>query len=186
MTVYIIILIIIILAILFVKNFYRFPKKKLNYINGQNNKVYSPAYGKIMKITPEKEHIHIAIFLSPFDVHYQFSPVYGTIKEIQYDNTGKYKLAYKLDKSDENEKAIYIINTNRGDFIIYQIAGYLTRDIDIYVTKNKEIKVGDTLGLIHFGSRVDIVIPIKNNNFDLYVKVGDRVNGTNTILGKYI
>ena len=57
-------------------------------------------FNDLMKIIEEDDNIFIAIFLSPFDIHYQFSPVSGTIQDIKYDRTGKFSLAYELNKSN--------------------------------------------------------------------------------------
>jgi phosphatidylserine decarboxylase len=182
-----IIIIVSLLVLLFIKYFYRFPYD-IFYLKQslREDKVYSPAYGKIIKINKTDDNIHIAIFLSPFDIHYQFAPINGIVKKITYDPSGKFNLAYELDKSNKNEKAIYTISNNKGEFIIYQISGFLTRDIHIFVKENQEIKTGVVLGLIDFGSRVDIIIPIKNQKFELLVKEDDKVQGIHSVLGKYI
>ena len=90
----------------FLALFYRYPTEVIR--EGNVDKVYSPAYGKIMSIKRRKDNtLYIAMFLSPLDIHYQFFPVSGKIKDIIYDATGKYELAYELNKSNENEKCIH-------------------------------------------------------------------------------
>jgi len=176
--------IIVIVVALAILSFYRFPAERIVCVSDAN-KVYSPAYGKIMKITERDDGtLYIAIFLSPLDVHYQFFPVSGVVKQIDYDSTGKFELAYELNKSNDNEKCIHVINNQYGDFIIYQIAGFLVRRISPYDTIGQSAVSGKCMGLIHFGSRVDIIIP-QRNSFTLLAKEGDSVNCNDTILGYY-
>lgn len=156
-------------------------------INGGNlNDVYSPAFGKVIKINREQNGDYfIAIYLSPFDVHYQFSPINGIIQRVDYDASGKFDLAYDLNKSKNNEKNIYTIQTQFGLFKVYQIAGKLVRRITTFKKTNDVVTRGNLLGLIHFGSRVDIIIPNLDDNFNVSVKLGQYVCA-NTILGRYI
>ena len=165
----------------FLMYFYRKPEQ---LTCSSTDVVHSPAYGKIMNIKREDNRIYIAIFLSPLDVHYQFAPVTGKITDIKYDATGKFNLAYELNKSNDNEKAIYTIQNDKGKFTVYQIAGFLVRRISVYKEKNDDINIGDTLGLIHFGSRVDLLIE-NVDDFELLVKEGDYMNGSHSIIGKY-
>lgn len=171
-----------ILIILFFSYFYRKPSQIIH--NNNLDYVYSPAYGRIMDIKERDDDIYIAIFLSPFDVHYQYVPINGKILDVKYDANGKFNLAYDLNKSRDNEKTIITLKNKHGIFTIYQIAGFLVRRISPMIKKSQLVKTGMTLGLIHFGSRVDIIIP--KNNFKLLVKKGMYMNGTNTILGRYI
>ena len=172
-------IIIIISLLLF---FYRHPTPIIRKSN--EDCVYSPGFGRIMKISRQDDKLFIAIFLSPLDVHYQYCPISGVVKNVTYDTTGKFQLAYELNKSNENEKVITTITNKHGDFIVYQIAGYLVRRISTFVEKNKHVESGETMGLIHFGSRVDIIIP-NSNEFDCKVSEGDYVSGFNTLLGQY-
>jgi phosphatidylserine decarboxylase len=178
----VLIITVIVSAILF---FYRFPGER-KFVPADKNKVYSPAYGRIMKITERADGtLYIAIFLSPLDIHYQFFPVSGTVKRIDYDHNGKFELAYELNKSNDNEKCIHVINNEYGDFTVYQIAGFLVRRISPYDTVGQTAVSGKCMGLIHFGSRVDIIIP-QRHRFKLRVKEGEYVNGESTILGHFI
>ena len=177
----VVIIIAIVLLLLF---FYRFPNERQCKPEDKSI-VYSPAYGRIMKITERDDGtLYIAIFLSPLDVHYQFFPVSGTVTNIEHDHNGKFELAYELNKSNDNEKCIHVINNEYGDFTVYQIAGFLVRRISPYDTIGQKAVSGKCMGLIQFGSRVDIIIP-QSNRFKLLVGEGDYVNAENTILGHY-
>jgi phosphatidylserine decarboxylase len=164
--------------------FYRYPVvRKIEETDPYA--VYSPAYGKVMNITKRPDNTtYVAIFLSPLDVHYQFFPVSGRVKEVLYDATGKFELAYELNKSNGNEKCIHVIENEYGDFTVYQIAGFLVRRISPYDKVGQHAVSGECMGLIHFGSRVDIIIP-QSDRFDLSVKEGDKVNGLDTVLGRF-
>jgi phosphatidylserine decarboxylase len=176
--------ILIFVILFFLAFFYRYPTETIR--EGNVDQVYSPAYGKIMSIKRRDDNtLYIAIFLSPLDIHYQFFPVSGKVKDITYDHTGKFELAYELNKSNENEKCIHVINNKHGDFVVYQIAGFLVRRISYYDTIDKDYNSGEKLGLIHFGSRVDLIIP-KADMFKLYVKEGDYVSGSKSMIGEYI
>jgi phosphatidylserine decarboxylase len=170
------------ILIICVLYFYRCPSQKIHLNN--YNIVYSPAYGKIMEIKKENNKIFIAIFLSPLDVHYQFVPISGKITDIIYDNTGQFNLAYDINKSRYNEKVIYNISNPNGIFTVYQIAGFMVRRITQMVNKYDNINAGELLGLIHFGSRVDIIIP-NADKFKLQVKKNDYLKGTKSIIGIY-
>lgn len=177
-----IIFLILIFILLCISFFYRCPKPKI--IKNNFNTVYSPAYGRIIDISKKDNKLFIAIFLSPLDIHYQFFPISGTIINREYDSSGKFNLAYDLNKSKYNEKHITTIRNYRGDFIIYQIAGFMVRRIEIFNEKKDYINTGEKLGLIHFGSRVDIIIP-DADNFNINVKKNEYVKGIYTIIGKY-
>ena len=181
---FIILCIIIVIIVSLAFFFYRFPGERES-TSDDDNKVYSPAYGRIMKITERDDGtLYIAIFLSPLDIHYQFFPVSGTVERVDYDHTGKFELAYEYNKSNQNEKCIHVIRNKYGAFTVYQIAGFLVRRISPYDVVGQEAVSGKCMGLIHFGSRVDIIIP-QRDRFKLLVKEGDSVSAEDTILGHY-
>ncbi len=180
---------IIITLILFILFFFRRPKI-LTFEDNSNLVVRGPCFGKVIesKYNQENNTYNIAIFLSVFDIHWQLNPIDGQIEKVVYDNTGKFKLAYNLNKSRDNEKAIttYTINKNNKDYKLhlYQIAGKVARRIYTYVKPKDNVKQGQIMGLIAFGSRVDLVI----ENGDMFVpniKLKDRVNGSETVIGHW-
>ena len=175
---------IIICILLLLAFFYRYPIETIR--EGSIDQVYSPAYGKIMSIKRRKDNtLYIAMFLSPLDIHYQFFPVSGKVKDIIYDPTGKFELAYELNKSNDNEKCIHVISNKHGDFILYQIAGFLVRRISPYDKVGESYESGECIGIIKLGSRVDLIIP-KADVFQLYVKEGDYMSGSESMIGEYI
>jgi phosphatidylserine decarboxylase len=173
---YVIILLIVLLF------FYRYPIKKDTtfYKNG----IYSPAYGTIMDIKINDNKIFIAIYLGLTDIHRQYSPVTGTVVSKKYDHTGKYNLAYNLNKSKLNEKMITEFLGDNGIVTVYQIAGKFVRRITSKVTTGDHVGCGQEIGMIHFGSRVDIIIP-NADKFNLGIKLNQKVHGSNTLIGTF-
>ncbi len=175
----------LIIAFLCCCYFYFYRKPDIIIRQNEEDHVYSPAYGHIMDIIYQDDNtILIPIFLSITDIHYQTFPVSGKITDVVYDFTGEFHLAYQKNKSDENEKIIHTIENKNGKFQIYQIAGYYTRNIDYYVEPGTKIENGELMGLIHFGSRVDLIIP-KADIFNLNVKKGEYVRGSETLIGSF-
>lgn len=165
--------------VLFYFNFYYAPDGKLQK---DENTVIAPCYGTIYSIEELPDQTtHITCFLSPTDVHMQYSPVNGIVSNTVYDRTGKFNLAYDLGKSRLNEKRIHTINFKHGECHVYQVAGYLTRRISSWIDRGEPVIAGQSIGFIHLGSRVDLIIPRCN----LLVKVGDKLEGGKQIIGFY-
>ena len=180
----ILVLFIIIAAflLLFCLNFFRDPKR---IIPQDKNVFVSPADGKIVQIKkisdPDIGDSHlISIFLNVFNVHVNRAHFSGVVQDVQYKK-GKFLAAFNHDASDENEQSLIYIKSNLGIFKVKQIAGLIARRIFCYLKINKEIKIGEKIGFIMFGSRVDIII---KENIDLNIKMGQKVIGGETIIGK--
>ena len=120
----------------------------------------------------KKSYIRVSIFMNVFNCHVNRTPISGTVKDISY-KPGKF-LNASLDKaSEENERNYYKISTKSGgdDIIIVQIAGLIARRIVCEVKKEQLLNQGDRIGMIRFGSRVDIYF----NNRKVLVKLGQNV-----------
>jgi phosphatidylserine decarboxylase len=146
--------------------------------------IYGPCYGKVSNIVYDKESDtnYITIFLSPLDIHHQYYPVSGTLIERIYDQNGNFALAYEFEKSSKNEKAIHRFNVDNQIITMIQIAGFLARRIT-YDGKlaGSQVFVGDRLGMIHFGSRVDLILPA---SYKLQIQPHSYINGPDTIIAK--
>ena len=160
--------------------FHRNPNRKFNY---SKNIIVSPAEGKIQKIFELNDFKIISIFLNIFDVHVQYSPYYGKITNILYKK-GTFHPAYMFKKSSLNERQTIKINTKYGNIYVTQIAGLVAKNILKFVNKNDIISRGERLGMIRFGSRVDIAIP--KNNTSILVKEKQRTIAGKTQLAKWI
>jgi phosphatidylserine decarboxylase len=151
--------------------------------------ILSPAYGTIYGIKEEGDQVHILIILNVLDVHVQYYPYDGQVVEQVRDETGKYAIVYELEKSRFNEKVITKLRTIHGDFVIQQIAGMFVRNIETTLQNTPEnIKRGQKLGCIRFGSRVDLILPKKSKSgktLELWIKDHQKVSGPLTQIGLY-
>ena len=171
---------------LFTLWFFRDPDR---YFDSKDNQLLSAADGKICFIGEEnppsetqfKEKMKkISIFMNVFNVHVNRSPVDGNIEKIIYKN-GKFFNA-SLDKASEhNERNSFIIKTNTDKIVVVQIAGLIARRILSFISEGDKIDKGDRIGLIRFGSRVDIYFP---PTYDIKVKQDDMVVAGETIIAE--
>ncbi|MBT2264898.1 phosphatidylserine decarboxylase [Rhodococcus erythropolis] len=123
----------------------------------------------------------VSIFLSVLDVHVQRSPVGGTVKEVVHQ-AGKFLSADLADASEVNERNSMLIETADGhDVAVVQIAGLLARRIVCYAGVGDVLPIGDTYGLIRFGSRVDTYFP---SGTTLLVEPGQRTIGAETVIAQ--
>lgn len=163
--------------------FFRSPKRQLSKDNGA---IISPADGKVFMIeeTMEEEVFDhpmqkLSIFMSPLDVHLNRVPADGKVVLCRY-HPGKYLVAWHPKSSHLNERNTIVIETPAGiRFLVRQIAGMVARRIVCYCHEGKQVRQGDELGFIKFGSRVDLYIPLAS---EIHVKPGDKVKGGITIL----
>ena len=173
-------------AILSIYIFYFF--RDPNRIIPLDDFIVSPADGTITYIgetnnpldieNNNEVYTKVSIFLSIFDVHVNRMPIEGTIKEIKYI-PGKFINA-TLDKSSEqNEKNIIKISNGTYNYFVVQIAGLIARRIVCNVNKNQDLKKGERIGIIKFGSRVDLYLPKSNK---VLVSKGQKVIGGETII----
>ncbi len=167
------------LILLFCLNFFRDPKR---LVPEGKNQIVSPADGKIIRIDTENEEFQIiSIFLNVFDVHVNRMPITGTFSDVSYKK-GKFLMAFDHNACDENERNIVTIETAVGPIRLVQIAGLIARRIICYANKGKEMQIGDRLGFMRFGSRIDLILP---NKIKLKVKLGQKVMGNTTIIGTF-
>lgn len=123
----------------------------------------------------------ISVFLSVFDVHVQRVPVSGTVKQVSY-RPGKF-LSADLDKaSEDNERNTVWLRSFEGhDVVVVQIAGLVARRIVCHVAEGDKVAVGQTYGLIRFGSRVDLYVPAGSR---VLVEAGQKTIGGETVLAE--
>jgi phosphatidylserine decarboxylase len=166
--------------------FFRNPKRN----TPQNpNSVISAADGKVClidKASPPKEAdmgsdemLRVCVFMNVFNVHINRSPIKGIINNVVYKK-GSF-LNASLDKaSEKNERSSTIItNTNGSKLVVVQIAGLIARRIVSFVSPNQNLEQGERFGLIRFGSRVDIYMPL---SAAVNCKVGDKVIAGESLL----
>lgn len=160
--------------------FFRDPERK---VPDEPGVVVSPADGKVTAVTQFSENgqprRRISIFLNVFDVHVNRSPIAGTITSLFYQK-GKFGNAMFAGSSDANEQNIVTVQGEGQTIVFKQIAGLLARRIVFQPRTGDRVERGQRVGLIKFGSRVDVVLDAA---VDVQVKVGDRVAGGSSILG---
>jgi phosphatidylserine decarboxylase len=159
--------------------FFRDPERRIPHEAGA---VVSPGDGKVTDVSPvtsgSKKLTRISIFLSVFNVHVNRSPIAGTISEIRYQR-GKYLNAMSRASADENEQNIVTVEGDGQTVVFKQIAGLLARRIVFHPKVGDRLERGQRVGLIKFGSRVDVLL---DATAALQVKVGDRVKGGASVL----
>ena len=167
------------LILLFCLNFFRDPKR---LVPKGINQIVSPADGKIIRIDTQDEEFQIvSVFLNVFDVHVNRMPITGTFSDVNYTK-GKFLMAFDHNACDENERNIITIETAVGPIRLVQIAGLIARRIICYANKGEEMQIGERLGFMRFGSRIDLILP---NKIKLEVKLGQKVMGNTTIIGTF-
>ena len=175
------------LLTIWVYYFFRDPER---IIIGDDNYLISPADGEVLMVHETdgpkelglegKKFIKISIFMNVFDCHVNRTPCSGKISEILY-KPGKF-LNASLDKaSEDNERNYYkIINNQDEEIIVVQIAGLIARRIVCEASKDQDLKQGDRIGMIRFGSRADIYF----ENYNPLIKVGQKTIAGETLLAK--
>jgi phosphatidylserine decarboxylase len=164
----------------FICFFFRNPERR---IPEEKNLVVSPADGKIVKISPlNNGEQAISIFLNIFNVHVNRSPIAGEVLQVEYKR-GKFKAAFDDEASQVNEQNIITIAGQDIRIVVRQIAGLIARRVVCWKKPGNSLQRGELIGLIRFGSRVDIVLP---GHMKILVKVGDKVKGGSSIIGEYV
>jgi len=164
-------------------NFFRDPERKIPDGPGL---IVSPADGKVVQILDKPEtaplpgYRQVSIFLNVFDVHVNRAPMDGTIQEVVY-NKGKFLAAWDHKASLDNEQNRATIEDAGYRVAFTQIAGAIARRIVFTKKVGDRVQRGERVGMIKFGSRTDIFLP---PDVAIAVKVGDRVKGGSSIIGR--
>jgi phosphatidylserine decarboxylase len=156
--------------------FFRDPERK---IPSGENLIISPADGKVIRIDCDSETPSLSIFLSIFNVHVNRSPVDGLIKSVEY-HRGKFHSAFRKKAMHENSRNEIEIETSKGLVRMHQVAGYIARRAICHKKPGDTVTAGGRIGLIRFGSRVDLTLP-PGSTIDL--RLGQKVRAGETILG---
>jgi phosphatidylserine decarboxylase len=164
---------------LFILNFFRDPDRTPP---ADASVIVSPADGRVVQIAEEsfagRPVRRISIFMSPVDVHVNRSPVAGTVGDVAY-RKGRFGIASSERASAENEQNVFTLESAAGPVVVRQIAGLLARRIVFWKRVGDPLKRGERIGLIKFGSRVDVLL---DPALELRVKVGDHVRAGSAAL----
>ncbi len=168
--------------LLFIISFFRIPNRRLTINDGQ---IIAPADGKVVVIeeTTDEEYfkdrrLQVSIFMSPANVHVNRNPLSGKVVYNKY-HKGKYLVAWNPKSSTENERHSVVINKNGTEILVKQIAGAVAKRIVNYLQTGQEVKQGEELGFIKFGSRVDLLLPVGTK---LNVQLNQVVQGGVTVI----
>lgn len=167
------------LLALFFLWFFRDPERTIPHEAGA---VVSPGDGKVTDVSTvtvgNEKQTRVSIFLSVFDVHVNRSPITGIIRDVRYQR-GLFLSAMNKASAEQNEQNIVTVEGDGHRVIFKQIAGLLARRIVFYPQAGDRLERGQRVGLIKFGSRVDVVL---DGSARVNVKVGDRVKGGASVL----
>jgi phosphatidylserine decarboxylase len=166
----------------FTLNFFRDPDRTTPAVEGG---IISPADGKIVRIDEMEESEYfqekvriIAIFMSPLNVHVNRFPVSGKVDYFRYIR-GEYLVAFDDKSSDRNERTLIGIDTGSFHILFKQIAGAVARRIVCPLKVGDSARVGERFGMIRFGSRVDVLMPL---DAEVKVSMGQAVTAGETVL----
>ncbi len=164
--------------------FFRDPERRIPNDPGL---VLAPGDGKVIEIVEVREPSffegpcrRISIFLSIFNVHVQRAPTSGSVAHRAY-NPGGFAVAWHPKASMENEQSSVGVVTDSGRLMVRQIAGLIARRIITYPEEGQTLERGERIGLIRFGSRVDLFIPLE---WPVECAVGDRAVGGTTVMAR--
>jgi len=171
--------------LIFLISFFRIPKRQLT--TGDSS-VVAPADGTVVTIEEVEadeyfadKRIQVSIFMSPLNVHVNRNPVSGDVMYSEY-HKGKYLVAWHPKSSTENERHTVVYRANGKELLIKQIAGALAKRIVNYLQAGQQVKQGEEMGFIKFGSRVDVLLPL---NAKVQVKIKEVVKGGVTVIATW-
>jgi phosphatidylserine decarboxylase len=164
--------------------FFRDPPREVPRGEGL---IVAPADGTVVQVLRDDgteldvAGTRVSIFLSVLDVHVNRAPFQGVVEKIDY-RPGTFRLAWRDDASAQNEQNVIHLEASQGRMVVKQIAGFLARRIVCRVVCGQALHAGERIGIIRFGSRVDLIVPA---SAQLSVRPGDRVRGGSTVLGAF-
>jgi phosphatidylserine decarboxylase len=172
--------------------FFRDPDRRIDEVPAADDVVLAPADGKVMhagpgqpRVAPDGDWQQVSIFLSVFDVHINRAPYGGTVTDVTY-RPGKWLAAYKFESATENERSDITVEREvdgRTRTIVFrQIVGAVARRVVTRIKAGDTIATGERIGLMKFGSRMDIFVP---PDVELSIATGDRTVAGETVLGRW-
>ncbi len=183
--IYIPIIVVLLAFAFFVFWFHRVPDREIP--EGDSKTITSVADGKVVIVDRvyEKEYfkddrIQVSVYMDFFDVHTNFWPMDGEISYYKY-HPGKYLLAFLPKASEKNEHSSTVIRNEHGEILFRQIAGTFARRIVCYSREGDKVERGKQCGIIKFGSRIDIFLPL---DADVKVKEGDFTRACETVIAE--
>ncbi len=173
-----------IVLLLFCFYFFRNPERNCPQVLNDGNIIISPADGKIVDIASDVKGYatKVSIFLSPLDVHVNWTPIAGTIEKVEHV-PGKFMMAFLPKSSELNEHNDVIIRADDGkQILVRQIAGTIARRIVCWLHQGQRVHAGQKYGMIKFSSRIDLFLP---ENVKLDLTLNQKVTGGKTVIGRF-
>ncbi len=172
---------ILLLLGLFVFSFFRNPER---VIPSEPGLIVAPADGRVVVVKDEENQgrpgKRISIFLAIWNVHVNRAPAAGKIIHLEY-KPGKFLAAWDAKASFENEQNVFMQATEHGEIVYKQIAGWVARRVVAWKKAGDEVARGERIGLVRFGSRVDLWLPAEA---EVLVKVGENVKGGSSVVAQ--
>ncbi len=166
----------------FILYFFRDPER---IVPADPAVVVSPADGRVMEIVDQamgsQPGRRVSIFLAIWDVHVNRAPLAGRILKLEY-RPGRFLAAMRSRASAENEQNVIHLSTERGEIVLKQIAGWIARRVLCWKAEGDTVALGERVGMIRFGSRVDIWLPLEA---EIVVGPGQHVAGGSSILARW-
>lgn len=170
----------------FVTSFFRDPERT---IPTDLQTILAPADGRVIKVVEIDDDRFlrgparlVSIFMSPLNVHVNRAPVTSRVVDVRY-NHGKYFRAFADKASLDNEQNAVLLENPTGRRLCFvQIAGFVARRIVCYLSAGDEVERGQRCGIIMFGSRADVYLPLET---EVSVQVGDRTRGGETVIARW-
>jgi phosphatidylserine decarboxylase len=175
--------IVLVCLAVFVFCFFRDPERTIPSDAGA---VVSPADGRVVVVTDEENAgrpgKRISIFLAIWNVHVNRAPAEGIITKLEY-RPGKFLAAMRARASIENEQNVIVLSTEAGEMVCKQIAGWIARRVVCWKKEGDRVTRGERIGLIRFGSRVDLWVPW---DAEILVGLGDNVKGGSSVVAHWL
>jgi phosphatidylserine decarboxylase len=166
---------------LFVFSFFRNPDR---VIPGEPGVIVAPADGRVVVVKDETDERRpgkrISIFLAIWNVHVNRAPAAGKITRLEY-KPGKFLAAWKENASVQNEQNVFTQSTEHGEIVYKQIAGWVARRVVSWKKAGDEVARGERIGLVRFGSRVDLWLPAEAA---VLVRAGENVKGGSSLVAR--
>lgn len=169
--------------------FFRDPVRAADRQPPAADLILAPADGKVMHagpaqpgVAPEGNWQQVSIFLSVFDVHINRAPYGGVVTDVSY-RPGRWLAAFRAESATENERSEVRVHDDRGRVVVFrQIVGLLARRVVTRVRPGDRIGTGERIGLMKFGSRMDVFVPPEAT---VLVRAGDRTVAGQTPIGRW-
>jgi phosphatidylserine decarboxylase len=166
----------------FVAYFFRDPQR---IAPEDPNAIVSPGDGRVMEVVDEpfdgKPGRRISIFLAIWNVHVSRSPMAGRVERVEY-RPGRFYVAARARASAENEQNVIYLETSRGKIVFKQIAGWVARRVICWKSAGDQVAMGERIGLIRFGSRMDVWLP---EGAEILARPGQNVAGGTRSLARW-